>query len=717
MCSSRGIDVDCTGCTPGREVGQQFLSPQICPLPPHRLHRRRRRQHRIAPAGALAAAVVVWGVLGGSVGHAEVAVCRHGISRATTERLFAALNHSPAEAECKFQGVDTDRARLEARWSYGGRLLPPVVVVPRACAGPGGHASGPFVVDVPPEVVQNCPSVGPIITTFLQQVGDEAAVREIGSADDPLFRGARALFAGIVAVAVGLLARGAARRRDWDARWIAMGIAGFSAALALRGALPFSLGNWYSDVMPAAGPPPWMRFGPGYFAFQSLLRDAGIWSPRALILSQLLLGAAAVPLLLGVLWELRIGLEAAAATLVLLIFAPFHARLSATASEHVLASTLCVGLLLAWLRAARTGDRAWFGLTVLLFPAVCATRVDMTVQASLVVLWPLLRDRTEREGSVHGRSLAWRVMLLGLVAVATVVSAYVGIALPSHHPMPEPSAQLFALRVFIPELWRLATGDPPWVSLPAVLLAIAGVAAMAVRRPRLLVRIAATLALGFGAMGRTFLPDELVGARYFLFTIPIFLIASGQGFEAVLALVPARARAAVAASGIVGIGLWSGLAARPAYQARFAFQDEYTFLRGALARLPAGCTVFAVPMRADAFPRDLDCCLDLPRSPLVLDYPRLEFRSLPDALASVFESPGCAAYYESIACEIRDDPNDPSVHDRADRAADYLQQRCSEVRHVGRLETLAEVTTSPRATVNFFHGKRPHAGLYRWTPP
>jgi len=54
------------------------------------------------------------------------------------------------------------------------------------------------------------------------------------------------------------------------------------------------------------------------------------------------------------------------------------------------------------------------------------------------------------------------------------------------------------------------------------------------------------------------------------------------------------------------------------------------------------------------------------------------------------------------------------VHDRADKAAEYLQRRCAEVRRTGQLEAIAEVTTSPRATVNFFHGKRPHAGLYRW---
>jgi hypothetical protein len=254
------------------------------------------------------------------------------------------------------------------------------------------------------------------------------------------------------------------------------------------------------------------------------------------------------------------------------------------------------------------------------------------------------------------------------------------------------------------------------MSLSAVLLAIAGVAVMAVRRPMLLARISVTLLLAFVVLGRLFLPDELLAARYFLFTIPIFLIASGQGFEALVAVVPRRYRGAATAVGIVCLGVWSGVAARAAYGVRYAFQDEYTFARRALSQLPAGCTVYEVAIRNDAFPRDLDCCLQIRRSPLVLDFPQLRFKDLPDSLALVFEEPGCIAYYESVACRIEDDPSDPSTHARAEKAADYLHHRCEEVRRLGRLVPIAEVTTSARATSNLFHGRRPHAGLYRWAP-
>jgi len=670
-------------------------------------------------AGLACAFVVAFAsslLAGRSAAGAPANACRVGISAETAQRLFAVLNHPPAETECKFEGVETHRTDLEARWSRQGTLLPPLRVVPRECATDTAQHSGPFVIDVPGEIAQSCASVVPLIAEFVKQVGNETPAGTVGSVDAPVFRVARALFVGIFLVVFGLLARGAARMRALDTRWVVMGIAAFGGALVLRAALPFSIGNWYSEVLPEIGPPPWPRFGPGYFALQSLFRDLGLWDARALLLSQVVIGAAALPLLLGVLWELDVGLEATAATLVLLIFAPFHARLSATASEHVLASTLCLGLLLCWLRAARTGDALWMVLTLLLFPAVCVTRIDMSAQAVLVLLWPLLRDRVERQAGGDRRSIGRRVALLGLVAASTLATAYWCIALPSQHPMPELAGQLFVLRSFIPQFWLLATKDPTWISLSAVLLAIPGVAAMAVRRPLLLLRVFLTVGGAFVALGRSFLPDELLSARYFLFTIPVFLIVSGQGFTALLTPIPSRFRNAVAAAGIVSLGAWTGCAAQTAYRVRYAFQDEYAFGRDALTRLPPGCTVYAVLLRSDSFPRDLDCCLDVPRSPLILDFPQLQFRYLPDTVASVFDGPGCVAYYESIACQITDDPHDLAVHDRSDRAAEYLRRRCTAARSLGQLEALAEGTTSPRATVNFFHGKRPHVGLYRWTP-
>jgi hypothetical protein len=224
------------------------------------------------------------------------------------------------------------------------------------------------------------------------------------------------------------------------------------------------------------------------------------------------------------------------------------------------------------------------------------------------------------------------------------------------------------------------------------------------------------VAIAFVALARGFRPDELLGARYFLFTIAIFLIASGQGFEALLDFAPKKYRRIVATLGVVLLSGWSAVSGRAAYGARYAFQDEYTFLRQALRRLEDGCRVYQVPIRSNAFPVDIDCCLDIHRSPLVLDFPKLEFDDLPENEDSIFSEAKCVAYYEGAACALADDPNDPAVHGRAEKAAPYFQERCAKAHRIGRLEPLAEVTTSARATVDFFHGKSPPARLYRWNP-
>lgn len=641
-------------------------------------------------------------------------VHKPGISRETTERLHTLLDHPPAEPACKFEGVETRWSALEARWSAAGQLLPSVRVMPRAEAPPGARRAGPFAVVIPDAIAHKCPSVERDVAALVEQAAREALAVPLGTVDHPLFPVARGLFAVLLLVGCLLLGRGALRLGTLDPHWLRLGIIAFTAAIVLRAWLPFSLGNWYTEVLPATGPPAWMRFGPGFFALQSLLRDLGMWGPRALRASQVLMGAAALPLTVGLLAELRVGLWAARATALLLILAPFHARLSATASEHVLASTLCLGLVLAWMRALRTADRLWFLCAALLFCAVCFTRIDMAAPATLALGWPLLRDRIEDRRLAPG----WlgRLGLMALLAAVTVALAYHLIALPSRHPMPEAQARWMALAYFLPQFWILSTQAPGWIALSSVLLGLAGVAAMWRARRRLLLRVMLTLLGSFVALGHTFLADELVAARYFLFTIPIFLIVPGLGFEALLGAVPGRLHRPAAVTALLAVGLWSGWSARDAYAARYAFQDEYSFLRESLELLPHGCSVYQVPMRADALARDIDCCLDMRRSPLQLDFPQLSFSDLPEDPSAVLALGGCSAYYESAACSIADDRKDPSVHDRAATAEPFFRQRCAAVRAVGRLHLLRQTRVSPRATVNYFRGVSPHTALYRWTP-
>lgn len=663
----------------------------------------------------LAALLLLLPLAAAHANSADPAACPRGIAPDTARRLFDVLNHPSAERDCTFEGLGTDRSRIEAHWRRTGLPLPPLTAAPAACAPGVVQRAGAFAVEVPAALTEACPSIAPRIAAFLAVLAAERPGSALGSEHEALFRSARALFVSIAALGVFLLARGVRRWTGANAGWVVLGAAALLAAAGVRAAIPFSLGNWYAEVLPAAGPPPWMRFGPGYFALQSLLRDLGLWGPRALAASQILLGALAVPLLLGVLRELRVSLSAAAATAVLLVVAPFHTRLSATPSEHVLASTLCLALLLAWLVAARNGDGVWLALAVLLFAAVCSTRVDMAVPAVAVLLWPLARDRNERNGGLRGAALWWRAALLGAAAAIVLLLTYRLIALPSHHPLPEAPGRALAARQFLWQFWVLATTDPRWMPLPAAVLALGGAADMAVRRPLLLARVLLTLLASFVVLGRLLTTDEVLGARYFLFAIAVFLIAPGIGFAAVVSWVPLRWRTVVTAAGLTGLTVWSVLDARPVFGLRYAFEDEYAFLRRALPKLPAGCRVYAIELRSAGFPRDLDCCLDVARSPLPLEFPHLQFGTVPDPAESVFDGSECLAYYESIACAIADDPLDPRVHERAAGAANDLRHRCNEVRALGQLLPLAETTTSPHATVNFFREARPRAGLYRWS--
>ncbi len=637
-----------------------------------------------------------------------------GLSRETIERIFQTVAASAAADGCTFAGLEIVLTELQVHWSSHGARLPPVRIMPRECAPPSASPTGAFAITIPDALTQRCPAVPKTIASLIPAIAAERPTGPVGNEHDPLFRAARAVFVAIALLSVAWLVRWlrAPGPRDW--RYAQLAALSFVAALAARALLPFSLGNWYSEVLPSTGPPPWMRFGPGFFAWQSLLRDAGLWGPRALHFSQLAIGAAALPLLVAVVRELDLDWETAVAASTVLVFTPFHARLSATSSEHVLASTLALALLACWLRAVRTGNRLCFALSALLVPAVCLTRIDMSVQAAMLLAWPFCADTIERRQRVPPARWQW-IALVGLVAVLTAAAAYHLIVVPSRHPLTDASGRLLALRQAVPQFWAMATNDPPWIAPSAVILAGLGAMAMAMHRPLLLLRITGTIVIAFVALGRTFMHDELVGARYFLLSLALFSIASGFGFAWIVTFVPRPHRAAATAAGVVGLALWTGVSVRTAYANRYTFEDEYAFGRRALAALPAGCAVYQVPIRADVLPADVDCCLDVRRSPLVLEYPALRFFDLPSEAADVPDAGGCTAYYEGAACAITPDPAGALGRDFAVRASEYFRQRCAEPHRVGHLEPLARSAVSPRSTNGLFGDVPPPIALYRWT--
>src|SRR5262249_14175042 len=155
---------------------------------------------------------------------------------------------------------------------------------------------------------------------------------------------------------------------------------------------------------------------------------------------------------------------------------------------------------------------------------------------------------------------------------------------PAKHPAPERAAMLDALRETFPQYWWLARSEPHWFPITTVAFGAFGLLVMAVRRPWLLARTLLTLVLAFTLLAHDFTHDELVSARYFLFTIPIALIAAGFGFDALVQPLVQRLRTgrawAIGAAWLLLAGV-SVLVSRHAYAARYAFQDEYSFVRDA----------------------------------------------------------------------------------------------------------------------------------------
>jgi hypothetical protein len=661
------------------------------------------RMHSRALRGVLAASLLVF--LPTTVEAEDALRCFGGISPETAQQVFERLKAPLAEPACEFEGVTTQGPVLLATWKHDGTALPSARVQVRACMSPPPPGSGKFVVEIPEGLTAACPSAAQIASQIGSVLLQRAPRIEPTPETTPLYVGLQWLLAALVLLAGAVAVR---ELRRWpDPAWTGLLLGSFGLALTVRLTLPHVPTNWYSEVLPATGPPTWMRFGPGSFAWQALVRRVAPWNETTLYFSQSLLGSLAIPLFVLVLRELAVGWRAAAATAILFALSPFHARISASSSEHVLASTLTIAQLAAWLAGVRRRDPWLILLAMLLLPAAVLTRVDALIQVALIPLWSLARGRS-----------SWRpYFLYALVAAATGVLAYVAIVRTSNHPSPELPMMAQALRDVFPQYLKLATQAPGWFPLCSVALTGLGVLVMLLKRPALLGCIVVSLLASFGLLGRSFLHDELVGARYFLFTIPMFLLPAGFAVDALAALTLDRlSRAWRLASTAVLLGAVGGVAliqALPAYRTSYAFQDEYLFARRALASLPDGCSVYELPIRNDQIEDDLDCCLDLPRSPLELAFPRLKFRALPTtAPEDVDLSQPCVAYYESVMCRVEDSP---TLHDHWGKSIGYFHQRCGEVRSAGVFTPIEQATVSSRATNDFFRSAPPSVGLFHWS--
>lgn len=700
--------------------------------------------------------------------------CDRVVTASVARGLFDRITAAQAQDACRFEGLRTRESEMELSWRTPDATLT-AHVEPRECARPDSATVGAFALREDPALASECPvtrralllalgaspgatigvathdhrrvssrfrralAVVGLLVTLALVVGAlrgagtraERVVRSVALATlaalplsvvtsldgERVFQVDVVLVATAVALAAWLGVR-ALRAKAWRDRETVWALGAVTAlAVVVRLALRPSLANWYAEVLTANAQATSGRFGPGFPLLQSVLRAALPWSDRTITFANALVGALAAPLVVALAREVGLSTRAGAAAGVLLAVAPFHARISVTPSEHVLAATLALALMAAWVRAARTGDATVRALALVLVPCVTLTRADAWYALGVVALWGVAVARFET--SPRRAFAAWGRDALAYLGVWIVTGAWTwaAVVVPSHHPMPERRALELASQHLVPQFARLAFEWPRWFPWVLPVLMVLGVLRLGWKRPWLLVCVTLSLAAAFVPLGRSFLHDELVGARYFLAALGLAMLLAGEGFGWITTpLSTRRARVTVPLS-LAALGTISLAATWPAWTVRYTFEDEYTFLRRAASSLPAGCTVYQVQLRDRSFERDLDCCLDAPRSPLVIAYPNLRFVSLdgePEAWRAELDGArGCVAYYQSAACGLQ---TTAEVLARHPRTVAALTRRCEAARAWGAQRPVATETVSARSTNELFAGVRPRVGLWIWEP-
>ena len=489
-----------------------------------------------------------------------------------------------------------------------------------------------------------------------------------------------------------------------DRQWSMAALGGFALALVVRLLLVPQLSNWQAQVLPSTGGAGWERYGPGTFVFQAVLRALFPWTDTTLFVANALVGAAVILPYTAILRELGFDAVDAAAAILLLALSPTHARTSASASEHVLSSTLTVVAVWGWLRGFSKGVVVTRLLALACVPAVALIRVDAWPQLAMIPLGAALAGPPS---ATPRRAPGWTAAF----AIVWLLTAAILRPALGHHPTPGWWNFVGAVVGLIPNFFIAAFRPPFWMPPLGLVLAVIGAVALYRANRGVLAWVVAALVLVFVPIGRGAVYNFLE-SRYVLVSFCIVGVLSSAGFAAARRSIAARVGPPWSNAYVllVALGLITAAFAVPAMTATFTFQDEYAFLRHSLRALPDDCVVFSIPARDNRIERDVDTGLDLPNSPLVLAYPRLQFRELADGLPQV-TADQCVAYYESALCSIEETA---AVKRRFPEAYEVIRGRCGEVRSAGSLEVVAEASVSPLSVNDLFGGHTPKVRLSRW---
>ncbi len=646
----------------------------------------------------------------------QAAPCPWVVSPQASQQLYDNLRALPA-ADCALDDQTVQQGVVAEVWKRG-ELAVPLHWSPRACVSGEDGRLAP--VDLP-AFAAKCPQTARQVQETSESVAFPAATKPVPRGKTQVLDAEYdlVLVTALLEVAallgllawLGLAGRRALQlpvelRRD-EKRWWQAGAALLLLALLLRFAVPPTLSNWYTTVLSQGATPKVDRYGSGHIAMQWLLRSVLPWGDRALFGANQVLGAAIVPLWLVVLRQRAFDLRTAVLAAGLLAVLPLHVRLTNSASEHVLAAFLWLAALATWQSAMRARARSAMGalglLAAVLALLTALTRVDAAAPLAAIAGWTLLVDRCEQPLALSRRTMATLLWLaVWLLAIAFVLPLVRVAVVEQGTPMPHLAERLDALRAFVPGMRRLMFGHPGWIGPLVGSATLVGLLVGLRQRPLLtLTALATILTIPLG-IGRS--PYDFIMMRYYLPLLPLVTIF------AALALAPLVRRRWVTPLllGAVVLLAW------PAWQLRYTFQDEYAWLREQLQQQPADCTVAQIGVSHHRnFFLDLDCCLDLPRSPLVAALPGRQF-VLTDTAEELRATPGaCRLYYEGAVCALEETAE---LKQRNPQELKWFKRQCAELRQTPGLAPVAEAIVSPYAHTDAFAGKPVTVKLSRLAP-
>ncbi len=412
--------------------------------------------------------------------------------------------------------------------------------------------------------------------------------------------------------------------RAGQLRWVG---AVTAIGAALRAGISFVPQNWYFAIANIPPPAGIVLKTTVFQPLPTVLLLSYSTSPLgALRLFNIVVGTAVVPLLTYVV--LRAGYRSRVARLCAVIAAllPLYVRYSAMDGPQIVILFLFAAAAAAYVRLA-TCPAPWPKAEQVLLACAVIAAAPIRPESTLPLLSiPFFLFHGPATRSLRG---LWHARPTIVLALAWIVGCAWSLAFHLHdlavHPGPD--AFKLVLRGLVTATMMINPALVAWV--PLILLVPIWITAVRLLRRRAwddlrsLYAPVVFCALPLIAVGPQ---NHLVGLGYVVLQSVFVVLASARCVDALLLSVDAgelRVSVRTRAAAVAAIGAVALVSVVPPLTYRYAFQDEYLFLRQALPAEPA--TILTISDMWPDGPGDFDCCLLQPYPPLLAEYPHLRW--------------------------------------------------------------------------------------------